>query len=74
MNFYSHVASHLPLPADIQGKRPRIDFVVFMIDLTNRERSEMFKFFNLEFLKSHIEYIIYILIIIVSVDFVALIH
>ena len=34
----------------------------------------MFKFFNLEFLKTHIEYIIYILIIIVSVEFVSLIH
>ena len=34
----SRTATTLPLPKETEGTRPRIDFVVFFIDLTNRLR------------------------------------
>lgn len=36
--FHSRVATSLPLPEDAENKRPRIDFVVLFIDLTNTLR------------------------------------
>jgi len=35
---YSRVATSLPLPEDTENTRPRIDFIVLFIDLTNNLR------------------------------------
>ena len=40
---YRRTAASLPLPKDETGARPRIDLVVFMLDLTSRMSLEQLK-------------------------------